>query len=615
MRRDKHRRSLPTLTERWRKLRRLALLAVLLAAAVGAVYAQVWRFDFVLLDDPMYVSSNLRVQAGLNWQNIVWSFDGIHVANWTPLTWLSLMLDTDLWGPGAAGYHATNVLLHVVNTLLVFAFLMQATGRPLPSACAAALFGLHPLRVESVAWIAERKDVLSALFGLLALVAYVDYATRGRRSTYFASLGCFACSLLSKQTLVTLPFVFLLLDFWPLGRIDGVAKVRWTRLLVEKAPFFALSVAFCGVALLAQAEGRAVKSFAAIPLTARIANGVVVYATYLGQTVYPHNLAVYYPHPGERLAWGTVCGAAGLLIAVSGAALFALRRYPFLFVGWCWYLGTLVPLIGIVQVGDQQMADRYTYFPSIGLFLAATWLAAELTPAGPLRARLLPAAAVICLAVLAAATFVQVGYWRDSVSLFRHAHECAADNPLARSALGYALLLRGETKEGVALLESAVQMAPPDGQTEYNLAVGLQAVGRADEAAQHYRAALAINEADADAQTNLGVLLCERHQYAEAKKHFLRAVAANGEHVEACVNLGMLGLETGEFGEAIQYSQRALALDPRRIDCHQTIALALRAQGRLDEAIQRLEYVLTVAPGNADARRELARTRAMQRGS
>ena len=378
------------------------------------------------------------------------------------------MLDTDIYGVRPGGYHVTNVLLHVANTLLLFAVLSRATGRQLRSAVVAALFALHPLHVESVAWITERKDVLSILFGLLSLLAYVNYARGGGRWNLPASLVAFTCSLLSKQTLVTIPFVLLLLDFWPLGRGGSNRNVRpdalsgdepqpsvqtkWVRLIVEKAPFWVVSIAFSVIVARAQTSGHAILSLEAVPLPVRCENVVVVYATYLCKTFFPHDLAAYYPFPDHPFALPLVVGAGALLVAITAVAIVRLRRDPFLFVGWAWYLGTLVPMIGLVQIGSQQMADRYTYFPLIGVFVAVVWLVSEHLPAIAYRAQVLSVATVATLAALAALTFIQVGYSRDTIVLFRHTVSAAGDSPFATSALAYALLMRGQTTEGYASL-------------------------------------------------------------------------------------------------------------------------------------------------------------------
>ena len=561
--------------DRHRNRRNLLGLAAGLVAVVFVVYWQAGSFEFIALDDPVYVSDNRHVQGGLTAQNVEWSLFGFHDGNWIPLTWLSLMLDTTLFGVRPGAYHLMNVALHAANAVLLFVFLLRATGYQFRSACVAALFALHPLHVESVAWVTERKDVLSTLFGLLSLLTYVGYSKSRSRLDFGVCFVCFVASLLAKQTLVTLPFVFLLLDYWPLGRFaDRSAR---TRAVLEKVPFLAGSVAFSVVAVIAQKSGHTVASLNSLPLLARCMNAVTVYATYLWQTFFPFHLAVYYPHPGANIVWGTVGACAALLIAVSAITVVRARQNPYLFVGWAWYLGTLVPMIGIVQVGNQQMADRYTYFPLIGLFVALVWLVSDLATRPLLHKWALPTAAAVCLVAIGSAAFIQIGYWRNSITLFRHAVESAPNNPLATSALGFALMSQGQAADGISLLESAVRMAPEDPQTQYNVAVGLQSVGRLKEAAEHYQAVLALNPNDAEAHTNLGVLFAMQQRYPEAKEQFLEAVAINPEHVQAYVNLGTLCIDTRDYAEAITYSQRALALDPRRLNCHLNIGLALRA--------------------------------------
>ena len=355
------------------------------------------------IDDPIYVSNNLNVQAGLTVRTVVWSFTTFHDGNWIPFTWLSLMADSDLYGAHPGAFHFTNIVLHTLNTVLLFAFLLRATGQRLPSALVAALFALHPLHVESVAWILERKDVLSTFFGLLSLLAYVRYARRRDLWSLAVCFLLFVCSLLAKQTLVTLPFVFLLLDYWPLHRLSlsrlgsstaddaapepetraGATSPRVSgaaRLLLEKVPFLIVSAAFSVVALAAQSANSAVQTFTTLPLPIRLANAAVAYVGYLEKTFSPHDFAVYYPHPGNQLGWRAVCVAAALIVAISACAIVWSRRHPYLFVGWAWYLGTLVPMLGIIQVGGQQMADRYTYFPLIGVFIAVVWTVRASSP-------------------------------------------------------------------------------------------------------------------------------------------------------------------------------------------------------------------------------------------
>jgi len=629
----------------WKRRGTLSLM-VLLTMANVLVYWQVWKFDFVVIDDLVYVSDNPHVLTGVNLRNLFWSFTTFHGGYWIPLTWLSLMLDAQIYGRFPGGYHVTNLLLHAVNSLLLFWFLNKATQNQIRSVFVAALFALHPLHVESVAWVTERKDVLSTLFGLLSLIAYVRGVREERRSNLVVSFLFFVCSLASKPTLVTLPFIFLLLDFWPLRRF-GTAIDRQVRaggpalandsggprigewvgrtlsfraptvvqLLAEKAPFIAASVAFSIITFIAQRSAEAVKSLAGYPFSARCLNALVVYVAYLRKTVIPDDLAVFYPHPKGQLALTTVAVAAAVIIAISVAAVIWARRYPFLLVGWCWYLGTLVPMIGIVQVGRQQMADRFTYFPLIGLFLAFVWLAAELAPAGIICNRVLQAAGISGVVALAAASFVQVGYWHDNIALFRHALECGQDSALARSCLGSLLVAQGEATEGMALLESAVALDGEDPEFEFNLAVALQTHGQLDAAARHYETALKLHERDADVHSNLGLIQLRRHEYQVAKRNFTRAIEIDPDDVRPYVNLGTLFLETGEYAEAIANSQRALDLDPDSIKAHHNLAVALLCQGRLDEAISQFRYLASVLPDDRQTQLNLERALAMKQGS
>jgi Tfp pilus assembly protein PilF len=604
-------RTRPTWSDRLRASRRPLVLASLLVGATLLVYAQTWWFGYVLIDDPIEVSGNPRVQAGPTLQNFVWCFTSFFDGNWIPLTWLSLMLDTKLFGFRAGGYHFTNVLFHAANTVLLFVFLARATGSELRSACVAALFALHPLHVESVAWITERKDVLSLFFGLLSLLAYVRYAKSRGRLPYALCLSAFVASLLSKQTLVTLPFLLLLLDFWPLGRMQAKALAR---LSLEKLPFLAVSIVFSVVTVFAQKVGNGMQTLVTIPFSVRIENAVVAYAAYLEKTFVPRDLVVYYPHPGGAFSWLAIGISAAVLLAVSGAAIASVRRLPYFFVGWSWFLGTLVPMIGLVQVGSQQMADRYTYFPLIGLFIALVWLIADLVPAGALRTGFLPVATLCGLAALAATAFVQVGYWRDDLALFRHALEGAEDNPFTRNKIGCALVQRGELSEAIDQFQHALRLGPNWVDPQYNLGLVYQRQGHPDDAAACYRKVLVINDQHADAHNNLGAILLDRGANAEAKQHFQRAAQIAPTRVEPERNLAAVSLKTGDYAEAIAASQRALAIDPRQLECRYILVEALLAQRRWDEAAQQLEIILKLNPGDGKARSELIRTLSKRHG-
>jgi Flp pilus assembly protein TadD len=606
-------------------LERPLVLALCLAIATLAVYGRALTQGFVHMDDPVYVTGNDHVLGGLNYQNVRWSFVGIHDANWIPFTWLSLMLDANLFGTRPFGFHLTNLVLHIANTLLVFCILYQTTKCAGRSAFVAGLFALHPLHVESVAWVAERKDVLSTLFGLLSISAYVSYTKQGRWLAWAAALFCFACSLMAKQTLVTLPFLLLLLDYWPLARLvardrdpdkltashrPSLVGVKW--LILEKVPFFALSAAFSLVAISAQKQ--ALGPLKLFPFSARCINAVLAYATYLWQALFPYDLAAFYPYFDSTPVFAPAVSAV-LLAAISVLAIVWIRKSPFLFVGWAWYLGTLVPMIGLVQVGGQRMADRYTYFPLIGIFIAGTWLVSEFAPIGAVRTRLLPIVGVASLAVLGAVTIVQIGYWSDSVKLYQRALDFAPDNAYLQSSLGFALVNRGDVADGLKLLEQACGTSPPSSKPHFALALALQKLGRINEAAAEYRQTIALDNTDAEAHSNLAVILTSQKRFEEARQQLLEAIRVDPDYEKAYINLGVLCMNTGHFADAITYSQKALEIDPTLLNCHVTIAMALRAQGRFDEAISRFRYLIQASTDDRPARLELERTLEMKRQS
>ncbi len=592
------------------------LIAACLAGATLAVYLRAIPQGFVHIDDPVYVTGNSHVLTGFSFQNLRWSFVGFHDGNWFPLTWLSLMLDAEVFGDRAASFHFTNVALHAANTVLLFALLAQATGSRGKSAFVAALFALHPLHVESVAWISERKDVLSVFFGLLSLLAYVLYIRRQKWKTLATSLLFFLCSLLSKQTLVTLPFLLLLLDYWPLKRFaasgDKTAVPCVRRLVLEKVPFLALSLVFCAIAVFAQ--GRAVGTLAAYPVSERCLNALLVYVIDLRQMVLPYDLAVFYPYP-KTIPLSAGIGAGLILLTITTATLIWIRKLPFLFVGWAWYLGTLVPMVGIVQIGAQRMADRYTYFPLIGVFLAITWFAAHAVRNSARGIRLFGVAGAVALVLLTAMTVVQIGYWRDSVALYRRGLEFAPGNPELMSWLGMTLVDRGDKEEGLRLLESARNIPPPNPKIQFAYALGLQKLGQIDEAAVQYRQTLALDDTDAEAHSNLAVILSARKKYGDAKQQLLRAIQVDPDYVNAYINIGVVCMALGQYADAIRFSQGALEIDPSLLTCHSTIALALRAQGRFDEAISQYHYLIEAAPSDQQSRIELARTLEMKRQS
>jgi Flp pilus assembly protein TadD len=622
--------------------RRVWLLSAMLVAATLAVYLQAARFNFVMVDDPVYVGDNEHVRQGLSVGNLGWAFTTFHDGNWFPLTWISLMLDASIYGLWPGGYHLTNVLLHTANVLLVFATFTRMTRQMLPSAAVAALFAVHPLHVQSVAWIAERKDVLSMLFGLGSLYAYIAYAQTGKPWRLVLSVLFFLCSLCSKQTFVTLPCVFLLLDVWPMRRWSfagnnslsaavnasdrqqtGIPKHPpesprargMPALVIEKLPFFVLSAAFCVLATIAQTRGGAVLSFTVIPLGTRILNALVVYRLYIQKAFLPFGLVAFYPHPGSRLGLGDVAISAVFLLCVTVLAVVQMRRRPYLLVGWLWYVGTLVPMIGLVQLSGQQMADRYTYFPLLGCYLAVVWFAASLAVPLNLPKFALPAVTAAVVVAYGSVAVVQASHWRDSVSLFQHAVAVGEKNPYSLTTLGWALVNEKRFDEALPPLRQAVELTPDFGQAQFLLACVLQRDSKFDEAAAHFRAALASDDNNAAAHLNLGTILMARREYPAAKREFDRVVELDPGNARVQASLAELYLRLRQFNETITHARRGLELDPSQTQCRRLIVIALRSQGRLDEAIEQVRQLLAVAPDDRASQQELQRLLAQRSGN
>ena len=493
---------------KFRALSNPALVCLLLALVTLAVYWPAVHCDFVNYDDPDYFTANPHVQTGLTSANITWAFTTGHAGNWHPLTWLSLMLDAEWCGRGPAGPHFTNLLFHTANSVLLFLLLRRLTATTWRSALVAALFALHPLHVESVAWVAERKDVLCAFFGLLSLWAYAGYAERqsvpdSRPSplNYFLALVFFALSLMSKPMLVTLPLVMLLLDYWPLKRI-----ANFEILLLEKIPFFALSAASCIVTFIVQQKGGAVAALVKVPMTSRVENAMVSIARYLGKTFCPVPLAIPYPLPGH---WQVlpVLLAFALFAGLCAAAVCFRKKLPFAFTGWFWFAGTLVPVIGLVQVGNAAMADRYTYLPLIGMFIVLVWGAGEAVVKWRLSHPVVAAIALLLLLAAAWRTREQIGYWQDSGTLFTHTLAVTENNYAAENNLGTWLSANGQIAGSVECFRRSLEIEPHGSEALFNLGNASAKLGNWDEATNYYRRALEIAPAQADFLANLGVAL------------------------------------------------------------------------------------------------------------
>jgi tetratricopeptide (TPR) repeat protein len=514
---------------------RRALVGVLLAFVTVLPYWQVGAHDFVNYDDPIYVTANARVQSGVGVEQTRWAFTTLHGGNWHPLTWLSHMLDCELFGVRPGPAHLVNVALHVASTLLLCAFLTRATGTLWPSAFVAAMFGVHPLHVESVAWLAERKDVLSGLFCMLTLWAYAGFVGHPSTRRYLAVATCLLLGLMAKSMLVTLPFVLLLLDYWPFRRFGGAgdaARLPPARLVGEKAPLIAIAATFSALAVVAQRRGGSMTGLGALSAWNRIGHAAVAYVQYVGQTLWPSRLAVFYPFPETVPAWQAVTAIA-LLLTVSVLVVRAAPRRPYLAVGWLWYLGTLTPVIGVVQVGMQAIADRYTYLPLIGLWIMLAWGATDWVRQAPRARPALATLAALATIACVVTTWRQVGHWRDSVTLFRHALAVTTDNFVAHNNLGLALVARGEMGEATTHFAEAVRLKPSYPDARNNLGGALYKQGRVDEAIANLSELLRHHPEYAPAHNNLGTILYAQGRIDEAIAEYEATLRLQPGHVEA----------------------------------------------------------------------------------
>jgi protein O-mannosyl-transferase len=609
------------------------LLCGLLLLAVFLVFGQTLGHGFVDYDDKEYVYNNPHVAGGLTAQGVGWAFTTSHGSMWGPLTWLSHMLDCQLYRLHPWGHHLTNVLLHAATTILLFLVLWRMTGKLWPSALVAALFAVHPLQVESVAWVAERKGLLSGLFFVLTLGAYVGYVHhRFSLVRYLAVVALFALGLMAKPMVVTLPFVLLLLDYWPLGRMAGGAKLPlsppgsagasssrlwdkpfvrlpFVRLAVEKIPLFALLVASCAATPFTQ--GKAVASLDAIGLSSRIANALVSYAAYAGKFFYPLGLAVFYPHPQARLLPWRPASAFLILSAVSLAALVWRRRHPYLIVGWLWYLGMLVPVIGLVQLGGQAMADRYTYLPQIGLCIALAWGIAHVAGSSSGRRWVCGVAAALALGLLMTCAWRQTAFWRNSEALWRHTLACTSHNVIAQINLGNTLLDSGRVDEAIAYYQQALRIKSDSATAHYNLGSALAGSGRADEAVAHYQQALAIKPDYADAHINLGAALISRGEPSEAIRHYRRALEIEPECIEPRAILANLLNRQGRLDEAVQEYRTLLRLQcPTLAEAHCNLAIALQQGGKTDESLEHYREAVRLRSNLSDGWNNMAWIRA-----
>jgi protein O-mannosyl-transferase len=594
-------------------------IGLLLALLTLAVYLPVARHGFILYDDGDYVTDNPVVRNGLTLSGIKWAFTTFHSANWHPLTWLSHMADCEWFGLNAAGPHCINALLHAANTVLVFALWWQLTrrkpetgapedddGAVWPAAFIAALFAVHPLHVESVAWISERKDVLSTFFGLLALLCYARYAKsrvqspeptvqspQSQRAFYTLALFFFAAGLISKPMLVTWPFVMLLLDFWPFQRFN---VSTFQRLLAEKLPFFALTAASCVVTYVAQSQG-AVRSLAAVPLVYRLENTSVVLATYLFKIVWPARLAVIYPMP-QTIPAALFIGCSALLLTITVGVCLAKKRYPFLPVGWFWFLGTLVPVIGLVKVGDAAMADRYMYIPSIGIFMIVAMGIKRISECMSLPKNLLPALAAVVLAALTVVTERQLQFWRDDETLFKHAMDVTKDNAEAMINYGAALEYLGKPMEAMQQYRQAEKIAPDSYLTHADIGNLLDFMGKPAEALAEYQRALQLYPDARTLHDRLGMALAALGRYGEATNQFYEGMQLDPDSASPHFYLGIALAQQNNLREATNEFAQALRLAPGDPSVLVEWAKALLRHGLDVDAMNQLNAALQMDPDN-----------------
>ena len=558
---------------------RLATAAALVAITF-AVFGQTLGHEFVNYDDPAYVSENENIHSGLNWHSVVWAFTHVHSQNWHPFTTMSHMLDCQLFGVKPGPHHFVNVLLHSAAAVFLFLVLEQMTAALWRSAVVAAIFAIHPLHVESVAWVSERKDVLSGLFFMLTLLAYFYYTRKPNIWRYVTMSILFACGLMSKPMLVTLPIILLLLDYWPLKRFEQSNALE---LVLEKIPLGVLSIASAVVTLVVQNGGIGLVPLDVLPLSWRFTNALSACLIYIWQMIWPANLAVGYSHPGRLPIW-EVAGSAALLIAISLCIFAGRKRSPYLIVGWAWYLIMLLPVIGLVQVGGQSHADRYTYLPQIGLYIAVTWGVVDLSRWRRYPSPMLGAAAAIIIIALSLRAATQVWYWHDGERLWKHALAVTTQNDVAHLGLGGFLVKQKRLDEAIAELRTVVARHPNDLDARLKLASALsEKKGRMNDAIAEYEAAARIGP-NPDVETTLANLLLEQGRIEEAIQHYWSVVQMDPSSALAHYNLAVGLHRQGHLTEAIVHYKAALKIDPNYPDADYFLGEALLQNGQADEA-------------------------------
>jgi tetratricopeptide (TPR) repeat protein len=578
--------------------------AVLIGLAVTAIYAQTRTFGFVAYDDDQYVYANRHVTAGLSTAGFGWALTTFHYANWHPVTWISYMADERLFGGAPGAMHLVNVAIHMSSAVLLLFTLARLTRRRWESAFVSAIFAVHPLHVESVAWISERKDVLCTFFSILTVLLYARYLERRSIGRYSAMLAAFALSLMSKSMAVTLPFLLLLLDYWPLGRIEWPpAPSQIRHLLLEKSPLFALAAAASALTFLAQQRFGAVSTIRALPFDVRFLNAVVAYVSYIFKAIWPVDLGVLYPLHTTGVVSAAAAGAVVLLL--SAVAVFRVRQMPHLLVGWLWYLGTLIPVIGLVQVGSQSMADRYMYFPLIGLSVAVVWSGSAALPRH-VRPRL--ACVALCAAgilAMAAQAYAQVRYWRNSQTLFEHTLAVTRSNYIIENNLGVVVARAGDSARAMDLYRDALKLSPDYSEAHTNLGHELLKTGRLDEAFENLTKASTLKPGIADTEADLGLLFAARGVYSEARQHLEQSLQAGSANAETESNLCFVLHHLGHMDAAVTHCKAALVINRDFASAHFNLGNIYAAQGQKAAAAKEFTRVLAADPTNSASRAAL----------
>jgi len=578
------------------------VVCLFLMVATFCVYSQLQDHEFINFDDAIYITDNLRVQAGLTSESVKWTFTTFYFQNWHPMTWLSHMLDYQLYGLNAKGHHLTSLFLHIANALILFIVLSRMTGKLWQSGFVAAMFAFHPLNVESVAWVAERKNVLSTLFWLLTMWAYIHYAEKPTVKRYGLVFLFFTLGLMSKPMLVTLPFVLLLLDYWPLRRLkfgkdrgnndilekNTAKRSETSRLVREKIPLFLLSASSCIVTFLAQKIAGDVKSLDLLPLQARLTNAMVSYLEYLRKMIWPEKLSIFYPHPENTLAvWqGILCGMA--LVGITVISIRLIRKAPYFAVGWFWYLGTLVPVIGIVQgyKWTHGMADRHLYIPLIGIFIIVAWGVPELISKWRYKEKVLSVSAGIIIFTLLITTWMQVSHWYNSITIFKHAIRVTdkkyPDFAIAHNNLGIALFAERKNEEAIYHYKMAIKLKPTHTEAHYNLGIILFAERKNEEAIYHYKMAIKLNPNFTNAHYNLGTVLKQVGDFEGAIEHYREAIKFKPNFASAHYNLGYTLLQKGEMKEAVPHFRETVRLRPDLVAARDYLEFALLRSQELE---------------------------------